>query len=182
MTRQIHPDVVEVVYSEEQIRERVKELAAQINRDYAGRKLLVVTTLKGACLFMSDLVRELDLDIELDFMVASSYGSSTKSSGEVRILKDLDRSIEGIDVLVVEDILDTGLTLKHLLAELKSRGPASVEVAVFLRKDLGNVPVIEPRYLGFVCPNRFLVGYGLDYDQRYRQLPYVGVLDPRVYS
>ncbi len=178
----MHPDVLRILYSEQEIDACVSKLAERINEDYKGRRVLVVGILKGACIFMSDLIRKLDVDVEIDFMIASSYGSAAKSSGVVRIIKDLERNIEGMDILLVEDVLDTGLTLKYLAKNLRSRKPNSVEIAVLLRKDVGSQIAIEPKYLGLESPDEFLVGYGLDYSERYRNLPYIGVLSPEVYE
>ncbi len=177
----IHPDIESVLLSEEKVRERVRELGAQISRDYEGRSLLLVAVLRGAALFIADLAREMTVPVELDFMAVSSYGSSTKSSGVVRILKDLDEQIEGRDVLVVEDILDTGLTLKYLLKNLASRKPASLEVVTLLSKEGKQRVPISCKYVGFSVPDEFVVGYGLDFAERYRNLPYIGVLKPSAY-
>ena len=175
-------DIEQVLVSGEEIQARLRELAADVDRDYAGRDLLLVGVLKGAVMVMADLSRALRSPVTMDWMAVSSYGSGTKSSGVVRILKDLDRDITGRDVLVVEDIIDSGLTLSWLLRNLGSRGPASVEVLTLLRKpDAAQVPV-EVRYVGFDIPNEFVVGYGLDYAERYRDLPFIGTLDPAVYS
>jgi hypoxanthine phosphoribosyltransferase len=174
-------DIEQVLVSGEEIQARLRELAADVDRDYAGRDLLLVGVLKGAVMVMADLSRALRSPVTMDWMAVSSYGSGTKSSGVVRILKDLDRDITGRDVLVVEDIIDSGLTLSWLLRNLGSRGPASVEVLTLLRKpDAAQVPV-EVRYVGFDIPNEFVVGYGLDYAERYRNLPFVGTLAPHVY-
>lgn len=178
----IHPDVESVIISEEQIRERVAELGQQISRDYEGDSVLLVAVLRGAVLFVADLARAIDIPVELDFMAVSSYGSSTKSSGVVRILKDLDEQIEGRHVLVVEDILDTGLTLKYLLKNLASRKPASLEVVTLLSKEGKQRVPISCKYIGFSVPDEFVIGYGLDYAERYRNLPYVGVLRPAAYQ
>ena len=176
-------DVKEILYTEDEIQEIVEGLAARISEDYRGKDLVVLCVLKGASLFFSDLIRKIrGVNIEVDFIKVSSYGSSAKSSGTVRIINDTELDLEGKDVLIVEDIFDTGLTLKFLIKNLSSRNPKSVEVAVFIRKDLGIECAVEPKYLGTVCPNAFVVGYGLDYDQHYRQLPYVAVLDEKVYS
>jgi hypoxanthine phosphoribosyltransferase len=174
-------DVAKVLVSGDEIQARLRELAADVDADYAGRDLLLVGVLKGAVMVMADLSRALRSRVTMDWMAVSSYGSGTKSSGVVRILKDLDRDITGRDVLVVEDIIDSGLTLSWLLRNLRSRGPASVEVLTLLRKpDAAQVPV-EVRYIGFDIPNEFVVGYGLDYAERYRNLPFVGTLAPHVY-
>ena len=170
--------VAEVLIEEDVLRSRVVELGDEISRDYEGRELLLIGVLKGAVFFMADLMRQLTVPCEIDFMAISSYGASTDSSGVVRILKDLDINIDGRDVLVVEDIIDSGLTLSYLMRNLEARDPASLEVCALLtkpeRREL-NVPV---RYVGFEIPNRFVIGYGLDFAERYRNLPYVGVLHP----
>ena len=170
--------VSEVLIDEERLRARVAELGEEISTDYAGRELLLIGVLKGAVFFMADLMRHLTIPCEVDFMAISSYGASTDSSGVVRILKDLDINIDGRDVLVVEDIIDSGLTLSYLMRNLEARNPASLEVCALLtkpeRREL-NVPV---RYVGFEIPNRFVIGYGLDFAERYRNLSYVGVLHP----
>ncbi len=178
----MHPDVKEIVYTEEQIQQRVRELGAEIAADYEGRSLLLVAVLRGAALFLADLARSIDGPVEIDFMAVSSYGSSTKSSGVVRIIKDLDEVIEGRDVLVVEDILDTGLTLKYLLRNLASRKPASLEIVTLLSKAGKQRVPIDCKYTGFAIPDEFVVGYGLDYAERYRNLPYIGILKPEVYT
>lgn len=177
-----HPDIQDILYSEDTLRERIAELGAAISRDYEGRSVLLVAVLRGAALFIADLAREISVPVELDFMAVSSYGSSTKSSGVVRILKDLDETIDGRDVIVVEDILDTGLTLKYLLKNLASRKPASLEVVTLLSKEGKQRVPISCKYVGFVCPDEFVVGYGLDYAERYRNLPYIGVLKPAAYQ
>jgi hypoxanthine phosphoribosyltransferase len=177
-----HPDICQVILPEEAVRERVRELGAQISRDYEGRTVLLVAVLRGAALFIADLAREITIPVELDFMAVSSYGSSTKSSGVVRIIKDLDEVIEGRDVIVVEDILDTGLTLKYLLKNLASRKPASLEVVTLLSKEGKQRVPISCRYVGFAIPDEFVVGYGLDYAEKYRNLPYIGILDPSAYA
>ena len=164
--------------SREEISARTAELAAQISRDYQGRELVMVGVLKGAFVFLADLVRQVELPVEIDFVGVSSYGSDTESSGVVKIVKDLDADIERKDVLLVEDIVDTGLTLKYLVGMLRERGPASVEVCALLNKPDARKVEIEVKYRGFDVPPLFVVGYGLDYAERYRQLPYVGVLEP----
>ena len=178
----MHPDIESVIISEEQIDERVRELGAEISRDYAGETVLLVAVLRGAAIFLADLSRAITVPVELDFMAVSSYGSSTKSSGVVRILKDLDEQIEGRHVIVVEDILDTGLTLKYLLKNLASRKPASLEVVTLLNKEGKQRVPISCKYSGFSVPDEFVVGYGLDFAERYRNLPYVGVLKPSAYQ
>jgi len=175
-------DLVEVLLTEEQIAARIDELAAQVERDYAGRDLLLVGVLKGATILMADFSRALHGHMELDWMAVSSYGSGTKSSGVVRILKDLDTDVAGRDVLVVEDILDSGLTLSWLLRNLRSRNPASVEVITLLRKPDAVKVDVPVKYVGFDIPNEFVVGYGLDYGERYRNLKVVGTLSPHVYG
>jgi hypoxanthine phosphoribosyltransferase len=175
-------DIEAILISPEQITEKISELAHQIDDDYAGRELLLVGVLKGAAMFMSDLARTLESSSTLEFMAVSSYGSATTSSGVVRILKDLDRDIAGAHVLIVEDIIDSGLTLSWLLKNLASRQPASIEIVTLLRK-LDAVKVDVPvKYVGFEIPNEFVVGYGLDYAERYRGLRYIGRLKPAVYG
>ena len=178
----IHPDIESVMISEEQINERVRQLGAEISADYQGQTVLLVAVLRGAAIFLADLSRAMTVPVELDFMAVSSYGSSTKSSGVVRILKDLDEQIEGRNVLVVEDILDTGLTLKYLLKNLASRKPASLEVVTLLNKQGKQRVPISCKYSGFSVPDEFVVGYGLDFAERYRNLPYIGVLKPSAYQ
>jgi hypoxanthine phosphoribosyltransferase len=178
----LHPDVESVLVSQEQIAEKIAELAAKIDADYDGREVVLVGVLKGAVMVMADLARALTVPVSMEFMAVSSYGSSTSSSGVVRILKDLDRDIAGCHVLVVEDIIDSGLTLSWLLRNLRSRQPASVEVIAMLRKPEAARVQVPVAYMGFDIPSVFVVGYGLDYAQRYRGLPYVGTLRPEVYS
>ncbi|GAA1017739.1 hypoxanthine phosphoribosyltransferase [Nocardiopsis tropica] len=179
-------DIASVVLSEDQIKERTAELAAQIAERYADREgdsdLLLITVLKGAVMFVTDLARALPVPTQLEFMAVSSYGSSTSSSGVVRILKDLDRDIEGRDVLIVEDIIDSGLTLSWLLRNLASRHPRSLEVVTLLRKPDAVRVDVDVKWVGFDIPNEFVVGYGLDYAERYRDMPYIGILEPKVYS
>ena len=162
--------------TEEQIRTRIKDLGAEITRDYAGLNPLLIGVLKGACFFLSDLLRAIDTRVSIEFMAISSYGSSTRTSGEVRIMKDLDVAIEGRHILVVEDIVDTGLTLSYLLANLASRGAASVKLAALLDKHERRQKEVKIDYLGFQIPDEFVVGYGLDFAERYRNLPFIGVL------
>ena len=169
--------VGQVVVEEDQLQHRVAELGAEISRDYEGRDLFMMGVLKGAVFFLADLMREVHVPCELDFMAVSSYGSLTDSSGVVRILKDLDSSIEGKDVLIVEDIVDSGLTLNYLLRNLRGRGPRSLEVCALLVKPARRKIELPIRYVGFEIPNRFVVGYGLDLDQRHRNLPYVAAID-----
>jgi hypoxanthine phosphoribosyltransferase len=169
--------VEEILIDQESLGRRIAELGEEISLDYAGRDLLLVGVLKGAVFFMSDLMRRLTIPCEIDFMAISSYGASTDSSGVVRILKDLDINIEGRDVLVVEDIIDSGLTLSYLMRNLEARVPASLEICALLTKPERREIDVPVRYVGFEIPNRFVIGYGLDFAERYRNLPYVGVLD-----
>lgn len=179
----MHPDVASILFSEEDIRGIVQRLGSEISRDYQGKDLVLIAVLRGAVVFMGDLMRSIDLPLAIDFMAVSSYGDKAKTSGIVRIVKDLDMDIKGRDVLIVEDILDSGLTLKYLMKNLSSRNPASLEVAAFLWKDVeGKQAAINPKYVGAHCPDEFVVGYGLDFAERYRNLPYVGILKPEVYS
>jgi len=178
----IEGDLVDILFSEKQIQDRLAELAVEIERDYEGKDILLVGVLRGAVMVMADLARHFGRHVEMDWMAISSYGSGTKSSGVVRILKDLDTDISGRDVLVVEDIIDTGLTLSWLVSNLSSRGPASVEICTLLRKPEAQRMAVEVRYVGFDIPNEFVVGYGLDYSERYRNLRSIGTLAPHVYS
>jgi len=166
----------EILVPADALAARVEELAAAISRDYAGKDLVLIGVLKGAVFFLSDLMRHLDIPVEIDFMAVASYGSATKSSGVVRILKDLDAVIEGRDVLIVEDIVDSGLTLQYLLRNLAGRNPRSLEVCALLIKPERRKVELRTRYVGFEIPNRFAIGYGLDYGERYRNLPYVAAL------
>jgi hypoxanthine phosphoribosyltransferase len=167
----------EILVQRDELAHRVETLAAEISRDYEGRRLLLIGVLKGAMFFLSDLMRQIEVDCEVDFMAVASYGSSTSSSGVVRILKDLDGSIEGRDVLIVEDIVDSGLTLSYLLRTLRAREPASLEVCALLTKPERRQVDLPIRYVGFEIPNRFVIGYGLDHVERFRNLPYVAVLN-----
>ena len=176
------PDIDHVLLSEEQIQDKIRELATRIAVDYAGREVLLVGVLKGAVLFMSDFARALQLPTQMEFMAVSSYGSGTRTSGVVRILKDLDRDIADKHVLVLEDIIDSGLTLSWLLKNLGGRAPASLEVCALLRKPDAIKVEVPVKYIGFDIPNEFVVGYGLDYAERYRDLPFVGLLRPEVYA
>src|SRR6188474_3392928 len=178
----VENDLVNILFTEAQIQQRLGEMALQITEDYEGRDLLVVGVLRGAVMVMADLARAMPIHLEMDWMAVSSYGSGTKSSGVVRILKDLDQDITGRNVLIVEDIIDSGLTLSWLMSNLSSRGPASVEVCTLLRKPEAAQVDVPVRYVGFDIPNEFVIGYGLDYDQRYRNVPFVGTLAPHVYS
>ena len=178
----VEGDLAHVLLTEEQISERIAAIAAAIDEAYQGRDLLLVGVLNGAVMVMADLARALSIHANMDWMAVSSYGSGTTSSGVVRILKDLDGDVEGRDILIVEDILDSGLTLSWLLKNLRSRKPASLEIFTLLRKPDAVKVDVEPRYVGFDIPNEFVVGYGLDYAQRYRNLRCVGTLSPHVYS
>ncbi|MFD0674809.1 hypoxanthine phosphoribosyltransferase [Cohnella sp. GCM10027633] len=175
-------DIQEVLYSEEVIQKKVQELGAAITRDYTGRNPLVICVLKGAFIFMADLSKNIAIPIELDFMAVSSYGNSTRSSGEVKIIKDLDASVEGRDVLIVEDIIDSGLTLSYLIDVLERRNALSVNVVALFDKPGRRTVDLNADYTGFTIPDAFVVGYGLDYAEKYRNLPYVGVLKPEIYS
>jgi len=175
------PDIQKVLISSEQIQARLAEMGELITRDYVGRSLLFVGVLKGAFVVMADLARYVRLPLEFDFMAVSSYGAATKTSGVVRILKDLDHDLEGRDVLLVEDIVDSGLTLKYLLKNLAARKPSSLEVAALLRKEGIQMVPLDIRYTGFDIPPEFVVGYGLDYAERFRNLPYVATLKPEAY-
>ncbi len=170
------PAIGEILVGAEELSTRVQELADQISRDYADRDLLLIGVLKGAVFFVSDLMRHLQVPVEVDFMAVASYGSATKSSGVVRILKDLDAAIEGRDVLIVEDIVDSGLTLQYLLRNLAGRNPRSLEVCALLIKPERRKVDLKTRYVGFEIPDRFAIGYGLDHAERYRNLPYVAAL------
>lgn len=175
-------DVERVLFSEEELKNRVAEIAAQIDKDYAGKQPLLVSVLRGSFVFMADLVRQIHLPCTVDFMAVSSYGSGTTSSGQVKIVKDLSETIEGKDVIVVEDILDSGNTLSYLLKLLEARRPASIRLCTLLDKPERRTKPVEVQYSGFTIPDEFVVGYGLDYDERYRNLPYIGVLKPKVYG
>jgi len=182
MSHPIHDDVEEILISEDEIREKIESLSKQITEDYRGKDLLLVGVLKGAFVFMADLARSIELPLEFDFMAVSSYGSATKSSGVVRILKDLDYEISGRHVLLVEDIIDSGLTISYVLRYLDARGPASLEIcSLFWKKGEQAVP-LDVKYPGFEIPPVFVVGYGLDYAERYRNLPYIGVLKASAYA
>ena len=178
----LHPDVSEVILSEEDIKSIVSRMGAEITRDYKDKNPLLVTVLKGAVIFTADIMRAIECPVAVDFMAVSSYGDGVKSSGVVRILKDLDAKIEGRDVLIVEDILDTGITLSNLVPMLKMRNPNSVKICTILDKPSRRKADIAPDYEGFAVPDEFVVGYGLDYDEKYRNLPYIGVLKPCVYE
>ena len=178
----VHDDLSNVLFTKEQIAQKVRELAQQIDRDYHGRDVLLVGVLKGAVMVMADLMRELEGQYPMDWMAVSSYGSGTKSSGVVRILKDLDTDLHGKDVLIVEDVIDSGLTLSWLRTNLESRGTRSVEICTLLRKPDAMKTSVDVRYVGWDIPNEFVVGYGLDYAEKYRNLDFVGTLAPHVYS
>jgi hypoxanthine phosphoribosyltransferase len=182
MSSDVHPDIEEVLITADEIQDKIRELAKHVSEDYRDKDVLLVGVLKGAFVFMADLAREIKLPIEFDFMAVSSYGSSTKSSGVVRILKDLDYEITGRHVLLVEDIIDSGLTISYLLRYLEARLPASLEIcSLFWKKGEQAVPM-EVKYPGFEIPPVFVVGYGLDYAEKYRNLPYIGVLKPDAYA
>ena len=178
----LHDDVEEILLDTETIDARVAELGAQLSTDYAGRGPVLVSVLKGSLVFLADLMRSMDLPNSIDLMEVSSYGAATESSGQVRILKDLSQPIEGRDVIIVEDIIDTGLTLNYLLGYLADRQPASIRICCLLDKPARRLADIPIDYVGFTIPDRFVIGYGLDYDERYRNLPYIGVLKPSVYG
>lgn len=178
----LHPDLEKILIDEASIQQRVKEIAAEITRDYAGRSVLMICTLRGAVMFFADLVKYIDLDVRMDFIACSSYGAGTSSSGEVKIVKDISQPIAGLDVIVVEDIIDTGHTLKYLYNMLLNRGPASLKICSLLDKPERREVDLEGDYVGFKVPNEFVVGYGLDYNEKYRNLPMVGVLKPEVYA
>ncbi len=178
----MHEHVESILYSEEQLRQRVKELGAQITADYAGKEPVLASVLRGSYIFMADLTRAIDLPVTVDFMAVSSYGAGTKSSGQVEIKKDLSDSIEGRDLIIVEDILDSGNTLFYLMEILKARKPASIRICTLMDKPDRRTQPIMADYVGFTIPDAFVVGYGLDYDEKYRNLPYVGILKPSVYG
>lgn len=179
----MNQDIDHILITEQQLRDKVAELGARITADYEGRDLLLVSILKGSVVFMADIMRAIQMPCSIDFMVVSSYGGTNVSStGLVKIVKDLDQDLSGKDVLIVEDILDTGITLSHLVPMLKLRNPRSVRLCAILSKPSRRKADIEPDYLGFEVPDEFVVGYGLDYDEKYRNLPYVGTLKPMVYS
>ena len=178
----VENDLVNILFTQAQIQQRLGEMAVQITEDYEGRDLLMVGVLRGAVMVMADLSRAMPRHLEMDWMAVSSYGSGTKSSGVVRILKDLDTDISGRHVLIVDEIIDTGLTFSWLVNSLGSRGPASVEIATLLRKPEALAMPVEPKYIGWDIPNEFVVGYGLDYAEKYRNLRCIGTLAPHVYS
>jgi len=178
----LHPDIKEVLYSEEEISAVVKDLGAQLTKEYEGKNPLVIGVLKGAVMFMTDLSRAMDCDLELDFMDVSSYGAGMESSGDVKILKDLDTTVDGRDLLIVEDIIDTGRTLSYLIEIFKYRKAKSIKVVTLMDKKERRVVDLEADYIGINVPNEFVVGYGLDFNEKYRNLPYIGVLKTEVYE
>ncbi|MEG0877851.1 MAG: hypoxanthine phosphoribosyltransferase [Oscillospiraceae bacterium] len=178
----MHEDVLKVLLTEEEIAAKVADMGKQISKDYAGKNLMLVTVLKGAVVFLADIMREIDIHAEIDFMVVSSYGAGVKSSGVVKIIKDLDVALEGKDILIIEDILDSGLTLNYIKDLLTGRNPASIKIATLLDKPIRRKVDLQADYVGFVVPDEFVIGYGLDFDEKYRNLPYIGVLKPEVYS
>ena len=182
MSENMQQDVLRVLLSEEEIRAKCKEMGARISPEYKGKNLMLVTVLKGAVVFLADLMRAIEVPAEIDFMVVSSYGSGVKSSGVVKIVKDLDVPLAGKDLLIVEDILDSGLTLSYIKELLASRGPASIKIATLLDKPSRRKVDLVADYIGFSVPDEFVIGYGLDYDEKYRNLPYIGILKPEVYS
>ena len=182
MNDNMKEDVLRVLHSEDEIREKVRELGGKITADYKNSNLMLVTVLKGAVVFLADLMRQIDVPAEIDFMVVSSYGSGVKSSGVVKIVKDLDVPLAGKDILIVEDILDSGLTLSYIKELLESRGPRSIRIATLLDKPSRRKVDLQADYIGFSVPDEFVIGYGLDYDEKYRNLPYIGILKPEVYS
>lgn len=175
-------DIKEILMDENKIREKIKELGHNISEEYKGKELVLIGVLKGSVMFMSDLMKEITIPCSMDFMAVSSYGSSTKSTGVVRILKDLDFEIEGKDVLIVEDIIDSGVTLKYLIEYLNGRKPNSLEIVCLLDKPERRKAHIDVKYTGFTVPDYFLVGYGLDYAEKYRNLPYIGILKEEIYK
>lgn len=175
-------DIKNVLFTEEEIDIKIREMGKKISEDYEGKELLVIGVLKGSVIFTAELVKRISIPCSMDFMAVSSYGDSSETSGVVRILKDLDHSIEGKDVLIVEDIIDSGVTLNYLLNYLKARKARSIEVVALLNKPDRRVVEIDVKYLGFEVPDEFLVGYGLDYAEKYRNLPFVGILDKKVYE
>lgn len=175
-------DIERVLLSEEQLKQRVRELGEEISKEYAGKEILMIGVLRGAVMFMADLARAIAVPVMIDFMAVSSYGTSTSSSGIVRILKDLDEEVAGKHVLIVEDIIDSGLTLSYLVDNIKSRQPASVRICTLLNKPERRKVDLEVNYNGFVVPDEFVVGYGLDYAEKYRNLPFIGILKPAIYA
>jgi hypoxanthine phosphoribosyltransferase len=178
----LYSDIQEVLYSEEQIQGKIKELGEKLSIDYEGKNPLVICVLKGAFIFMADLVKQIRVPLELDFMAVSSYGQSTKSSGVVKIIKDLDVPVEGRHILIVEDIIDSGLTLSYLIDVLERRNAKTISVVALFNKPARRTVDLEPEYAGYVLPDEFVVGYGLDYAEKYRNLPFIGILKPEIYS
>ena len=178
----LEQDIQEILFTEEQLKSRVNEIARQIEADYAGREIMLISVLRGSFIFMADLTRHIQPFCQVDFMAVSSYGAGTVSSGQVNIVKDLTDSIEGKDIIVIEDILDSGNTLSYLFQLLKARNPASLKLCTLLDKPSRRTKPIQADYVGFTVPDEFVVGYGLDYDELYRNLPYVGILSPSVYE
>lgn len=175
-------DIQEILFSEEILAKRIKELASEVSKDYEGKNLVVVGILKGSVMFAAELIKNISIHCEIDFMAVSSYGNSTETSGVVRILKDLDNNIEGKDILVVEDIVDTGVTLTYLLKYLQARKANSIEIISLLNKQARRTSDLDVKYIGFEVPDGFIVGYGIDYAERYRNLPFIGILKPEVYE
>lgn len=175
-------DIQEILYSEEILTKKIKELATVISKDYEGKELVVVGILKGSVIFASELIKNISVKCEIDFMAVSSYGNSTETSGVVRILKDLDHNIEGKDILIVEDIVDTGVTLSYLLKYLKARKANSIEIVSLLNKPKRRIAELDVKYIGFEVPDEFIVGYGIDYAEKYRNLPFIGILKREVYE
>lgn len=178
----MHKDIQEILLTEEQIKNKVIELGKSITKDYEGKDIVLIGVLKGSVMFMAELMKAIETPVSIDFMAVSSYGNSAETSGIVRILKDLDNDIEGKDVIIVEDIIDSGITLQYLVEYLKRRGPKSVEIACLLHKPERTKVDVKAKYLGFTVPDEFLVGYGLDYAERYRNFPYIGILKSEVYK
>lgn len=178
----MYSDIQEVLYSEEQIQGKIKELGELLSTDYEGKNPLVICVLKGAFIFMADLVKQIRVPLEIDFMAVSSYGQSTKSSGVVKIIKDLDVSVEGRHIIIVEDIIDSGLTLSYLIDVLERRNAKTISVVALFNKPARRTVELEPDYAGYVLPDEFVVGYGLDYAEKYRNLPFIGILKPEIYS
>ncbi len=178
----MHPDIKEILFSEEELQKRVRALGEEISRDYAGKEIVCIGVLKGCFVFMADIVRAMDVKCDIDFMAVSSYGSGTVTTGAVKIGKDISANIEGRDVLLIEDILDSGVTLSYLREFLMQRKPKSIKICTLFDKPARRKADIKADYVGLICPDEFIVGYGLDYDEKYRNLPYIGVLKPEIYA
>ena len=178
----MHPDIKEILFSEEELQKRVRALGEEISRDYAGKEIVCIGVLKGCFVFMADVVRAMDVKCDIDFMAVSSYGSGTVTTGAVKIGKDISANIEGRDVLLIEDILDSGVTLSYLREFLMQRKPKSIKICTLFDKPARRKADIKADYVGLICPDEFIVGYGLDYDEKYRNLPYIGVLKPEIYA